>query len=155
MEKIYNTLSFEECPPIEILESDFYLNSIKNLSFQYRTKADDELVAYIALAKDHPNVKIPFVSRQSEGCRLLNVWVKPVNVYFHKIRYAELLSVLLYEAEFRINAWVNLQTLLCEFDYLWFYNEDIDESVRNGIGGISTIDNVSYRILERCRKLSR
>lgn len=155
MEKIYNTLSFEECPPTEILGKDFYINSIKNLSFQYKMKTDNELVAYIALAKAHPNVKIPLVSRQSKGCRLLNVWVKPVNVDFHKISRAELLSALLYEAEFRINAWVNLQTLLFEFDYLWFYNEDIDESVSNGIGSISVIDNVSYKVLERYKKLGR
>ena len=46
MAEEYNSYSFDEYPPTEILETDIYLKSYKQLSFQYRTKEDDNLIAY-------------------------------------------------------------------------------------------------------------
>ena len=51
MEKNYNSLSFTDYPPTELLDSPIYTDSIKRLSFQYRTKNNDELIAYIALSQ--------------------------------------------------------------------------------------------------------
>ena len=56
MAEQYNSLSFSDYPPIELLGSNVYENSIKRLSFQYRTKIEDKLIAYIAVSQDNPNI---------------------------------------------------------------------------------------------------
>lgn len=50
MEEI-KTYFFNEYPPTEILEEDAYKESLKRLSFSYRTVQNDELIAFIALKK--------------------------------------------------------------------------------------------------------
>ena len=72
MEKNYNSLSFTDYPPTELLDNPVYTDSIKRLSFQYRTKNNDELIAYIALSQESPNVAIPNINNQSKSCRTLS-----------------------------------------------------------------------------------
>ena len=78
MAKNYDSLTFNDYPPTEILEKDFYKESHKVLSFQYRTKGDDKLIAYIALKKEKANIEC--VNNQSNGCRILKVWVRTIGV---------------------------------------------------------------------------
>ena len=50
MAEQYNSLSFSDYPPTELLGSGIYNDSIKRLSFQYRTRNEEKLIAYIALS---------------------------------------------------------------------------------------------------------
>lgn len=51
-----------------MLGSGIYNDSIKRLSFQYRTRNEEKLIAYIALSQDKPNIEIPNVENQMNGC---------------------------------------------------------------------------------------
>lgn len=75
MAEQYNSLSFSDYPPTELLGSNVYENSIKRLSFQYRTKNEDKLIAYIAVSQDNPNIDVPNVKNQLNGCRIIDICV--------------------------------------------------------------------------------
>ena len=147
----YNSLTFDDYPPTEILGKDFYVNSHKTLSFQYRTKDGDKLIAYIALKKEQADVEIPYVSNLSNGCKILKIWVEPIvatNGYV--VDNAALRIALLDKAKFYINGWVNTQTTEFEFDYLWFYDADIEnKEIIDEIGGMTLINNIYYKVFDR------
>ena len=47
MSQYYDSLTFSDYPPTELLGSIIYEDSIKRLSFQFRTKNEDKLIAYL------------------------------------------------------------------------------------------------------------
>lgn len=150
MAEKYNSISFTEYPPAEILGTDIYLKSIKRLSFQYRTKEDDNLIAYIALSKESAPISSPIIGKDMVGCRVLQIFVAPICVNGYIVDNVSLRTALLDEAEFYINGWVELKTNKFEFDYFWFYNEDIKKKeIIDEISSMTTIDDISFKILSR------
>ena len=150
MEKNYNSLSFTDYPPTELLDSHIYKDSIKRLSFQYRTKNDDELIAYIALSQERPNIDIPNISNQSKGCRILGIYVESYIVNNYNVVNLNLLNALLDEAEFYIMGWVNRSNGQFQFDYLWFNGGDINSiDIIERIGGMKLTDEIVYKIIKR------
>lgn len=150
MAQDYNSYSFTEYPPTEILETDIYRNSIKRLSFQYRTKEGDDLIAYIALAKETIPMIVPSLDSHMNGCRILSIYVAPTLSNGWKVDTAALRVALLDEAEFYINGWVNLKSNKFEFDYIWFYNADIKyKEIIDEIDSMTIVDNISFKFVSR------
>lgn len=150
MEKNYNSLSFTDYPPTELLDSPVYTDSIKRLSFQYRTKNNDELIAYIALSQESPNVVIPNINNQSKGCRILGIYVESYTIGNYNVINLNLLNALLDEAEFYIMGWVNRSNGQFQFDYLWFNVGDINSiDIIERIGGLKLTDEIVYKIINR------
>ena len=151
MAEKYLSYSFFEYPPTEILGTDIYLKSIKRLSFQYRTKDDDKLIAYIALSREQVPQNIPNIDKHMIGCRILGIYVTHNISKEYEVDNAILRMALLDEAEFCINGWVDSND--CNkfaFDYLWFYNKDIKEGeVIDELGDITTIDDISFKMVKR------
>lgn len=147
MAKNYGSLTFNDYPPTEILEKDFYRESHKVLSFQYRTKNDDSLIAYIALKKEKANIEC---INQLSGCRILKVWVRTIGVGRYVVDNAVLRMALLDEAESLIKCWLNNHTRETEFDYLWCYEVDIEKKeIIDEIGEMEHVDNIYYKVFDR------
>lgn len=153
MEKFYNKYSFYDYPPTEILEEEYYKESIKNLSFQYRTREGDDLIAFIALKQEQTQIAIPNIQQQSKGCRILQLYVRPLIIKGFKVDNAELRVALLDEAEFYINGWVDIKTNDFAFDYIWCFVEDIkDKEILEELGGMTIYDGIAYKCVKRiCR----
>ncbi len=150
MEKKYKSLTFTDYPPTELLDSHIYKDSIKSLSFQYRTKSEDELIAFIALSKESPNIVIPNVKKQSKGCRILGIGVKSYNVNNYQVIDLPLLITLLEEAEFYIMGWIDKNNCQFQFDYIWFNISDIASlDIRERIGGTKLTEEIIYKIINR------
>ena len=119
MEEI-KTYFFNEYPPTEILEEDAYKESLKRLSFSYRTVQNDELIAFIALKKED----CPFLKSISNACRILHFEVKKIKIQGWNMPYLGLYDKMFDEAMFYIKEW-------CEdgkpyFDCVWFAEDDIE-----------------------------
>lgn len=149
MAKDYISLSFHEYPPIEILGTSIYLDSNKELSFQYRSRANDELLAYIAMRKESPINNIPGILNPENGCRILSIWVKPIKFNDFSINNVTLSTALLDEAEMYINGWIDHRNNMFEFDYFWWYNEDFESEMVDVLNDILNQNNISYKILVR------
>ena len=150
MAEQYNSLSSSDYPPTELLGSNVYENSIKRLSFQYRTKNDDKLIAYIAVSQDRPNIDVPNVENQLNGCRILAVYTENYQIGHYQVTDLQLLGALLDEAEFYIKGWVNKQNGQFQFDYLWFNVADFDsQEVVERICNMVLNDGVAYKLIER------
>ena len=80
MAQYYNSLTFSDYPPAELLGSNIYEASIKSLSFQYRTKNENKLIAYIAVSQDRPNIKVPSVENQLNGCKILGIYAEKYQI---------------------------------------------------------------------------
>lgn len=150
MAEHYNKLSFFEYPPMELLGSNIYENSIKRLSFQYRTKNEDKLIAYIAVCQDSPNIEIPSIENQLNGCRILDIYTEKYQIGHYQVTDLQLLGALLDSAEFYIKGWVNNQNGQFQFDYLWFNVADFDsQEVVERIDNMVLNDGVAYKLIER------
>lgn len=150
MAQYYDSLTFSDYPPTELLGSNIYENSIKRLSFQYRTKNEDKLIAYIAVSQDKPNIDIPNVENQMNGCRILGVYTDNNQVGHYQVTDLKLLDALLDEAEYYIRGWVNGQNGEFQFDYLWFNLTDFDsQDIIERIEGLTFTNDIAYKNIER------
>ena len=150
MAQYYDSLTFSDYPPTELLGSNVYENSIKSLSFQYRTKNEDKLIAYIAVCQDSPNLEIPNIENQLNGCRILDIYTEKYQIGHYQVTDLQLLGALLDEAEFYIKGWVNNQNGQFQFDYLWFNVVDFDsQEVVERIGNMVLNDGVAYKLIKR------
>ena len=94
--------------------------SLKRLSFSYRTVQNDELIAFIALKKED----CPFLKSISNACRILHFEVKKIKIQGWNMPYLGLYDKMFDEAMFYIKEW-------CEdgkpyFDCVWFAEDDIE-----------------------------
>lgn len=150
MAQYYDSLTFSDYPPTELLGSDLYNDSIKRLSFQYRTKNDDKLIAYIAVSQDSPTIDIPNVDSQLNGCRILGVYTENFQVGHYQVADLQLLEALLDEAEYYIRGWVNAQNGKFQFDYIWFNLTDFDsQNIVERIEDLTLNGSVAYKVIER------
>lgn len=148
--KHYNSYSFRDYPPKEILKTGIYKKSIKRMSFQYRTKDGDRLIAYIAFSKEPIPMNPSSLKERMKGCRILDIYVEPT-IYNGCLSDNEALrDALLDDALFYINGWVDIKSNEFEYDYFWFYNADIKYvNTIEEIGGMTTVDNISYKLVNR------
>ena len=150
MAEYYNSLTFEDYPPKELLGSSIYADSIKRLSFQYRTKNEDKLIAYIALSQDSPDMKLSNVDTQQKGCRILSLYVEPYQTEHYQVADVILLEALLDEAEYYIYGWVDNRNGEFQFDYLWFNVNDFNsQEVIERIDGLIINGEVAYKTIDR------
>lgn len=150
MAEYYDSLTFSDYPTTELLGSRVYNDSIKRLSFQYRTKNEDKLIAYIAVSQDSPNIDIPNVDNQLNGCRILAVYTEPYQLGYYQITDVKISETLLDEAEYYIKGWVNIQNCQFQFDYLWFNTADFDsQEVIERIDNLTLNNGIAYKLIER------
>ena len=150
MAQYYDKLTFSDYTPTELLGSDIYNDSIKRLSFQYRTRNEEKLIAYIALSQDKPNIEIPNVENQMNGCRILGVYAENYQVGHYQVTDLILLEALLDEAEYYIRGWVNTQNGEFQFNYLWLNLSDFDsQDIIERIDGLTFINGIAYKVIER------
>ncbi len=122
----------------------------KRLSFQYRTKNEDKLIAYIAVSQDRPNIDVPNVENQLNGCRILGVYTENYQIGHYQVTDLQLLGALLDEAEFYIKGWVNNQNGQFQFDYLWFNVVDFDsQDVVERIDNMILNNGIAYKLIKR------
>ena len=156
MAEYYDSLTFSDYPPTELLGSRIYNDSIKRLSFQYRIKNEDKLIAYIAVSQDNPNIDVPNVDNQLNGCRILAVHTEPYQVGRYQVTNVQLLEALLDEAEYYIREWVNNQNGQFQFDYLWFNIADFDsQEILERIENMTQNNGVAYKLIERNEQLNQ
>lgn len=107
-------------------------------------------MAYIALSKESIPLSLPTVEESMIGCRILEIYVKPIYVNNNVVDNVALRVALLDETEHHINGWVNTVSLKFEFDYFWFYNVDIKKKeIIDEIGSMTTIGNLSFKMVNR------
>jgi len=109
MAEFYDSFTFTDYPPTDLLDKDFYRDSLKRLSFQYLTRDNEKLIAYIALKQESPQVEIPNVENQAKGCRILSLYANPFQYVNIHITYSQVLDALLDEAEYKITNWPDNQ----------------------------------------------
>lgn len=142
--------NFFRLPTNGIVGSRIYNDSIKRLSFQYRIKNEDKLIAYIAVSQDNPNIDVPNVDNQLNGCRILAVHTEPYQVGHYQVTNVQLLDALLDEAEYYIRGWINNQNGQFQFDYLWFNIADFDsQEILERIDNMTQNNGVAYKLIER------
>ncbi len=150
MAQYYDSLTFSDYPPTELLGSNVYEDSIKRLSFQYRTKNEDKLIAYIAVSQDRPNIDVPNVENQLNGCRILGIYTENYQIGHYQVTDLKLLGALLDEAEFYIKGWVNTQNGQFQFDYLWFNVVDFDsQDVVERTDNMILNNGIAYKLIKR------
>lgn len=150
MEAHRTTYSYNEYPPTEILGDNHYIVSNKSLSFQYRNKESDELLAFVSLLENEPPIQV--LKEGHRGCEILMLDVrKLVSRDKWQVKDYALFNAILDEAEFRIENWCDGQNNNeFEFDYYWFdvTNENLQE-VFERIDGAKRVGNIVYKTIER------
>lgn len=150
MAEFYDSFTFTDYPPTDLLDKDFYRDSLKRLSFQYLTRDNEKLIAYIALKQESPQVEIPDVGNQSKGCRILSLHAKPFQYGDIQITYSQLLDALLDEAENEITNWQDNQNNQSQFDYIWFNIQDFpSDEVIQRFDSMVLNGNIAYKVIDR------
>ena len=140
------TLTFNEIPTKRVIESKWYNESDKQLSFAYRDeelKSDDGLRAFIAMKQDKAPIQL-----EGNGCKIMGYYVRKKNdiglVYSD---FSILRDKLFEEAIDSITMWSqNGETV---FDYYWFELSEMTSPLCDFIDNLQIQDNIAYFILER------
>ena len=140
------TLTFNEFPTKRVIESKWYNESDKQLSFAYRDeelKSDDGLRAFIAMKQDKAPIQL-----EGNGCKIMGYYVRKKNdiglVYSD---FSILRDKLFEEAIDSITMWSqNGETV---FDYYWFELSEMTSPLCDFIDNLQIQDNIAYFILER------
>lgn len=150
MGAFYNIFSYNEYPPSEILGENHYLISNKLLSFQYRYKTNNELLAFVSLVGKEPPIQV--LNGEYRGCEILMLDVrKIISTDKWQVKDYVFFDTILDEAEFRIENWCDKKhNNEFMFDYYWFEitNENTQELYER-INGIEHIGNIAYKVIER------
>ena len=111
------TLTFNEFPTGRVIESEWYGESDKQLSFAYRDEnleADDGLRAFIAMKRE--NAPIPL---EGVGCKIMGYYVRTTDDEGRILRdFTALREKLFDEAIDSITIWSDNNGTI--FDYYWF-----------------------------------
>ena len=139
-------LTFNEFPTKRVIESEWYNESDKQLSFVYyeeKQKTDDGLRAFIAMKQENAPIQLEGV-----GCKIMGYYVRKKNdiglVYSD---FSILRDKLFEEAIDSITMWSqNGETV---FDYYWFELSEMTSPLCDFIDNLQIQDNIAYFILER------
>ena len=140
------TLTFNEFPTKRVIESEWYNESDKQLSFAYRDeelKSDDGLRAFIAMKQENAPIQL-----EGNGCKIMGYYVRKKNdiglVYSD---FSILRDKLFEEAIDSITMWSqNGETV---FDYYWFELSEMTSPLCDFIDNLQIQDNIAYFIIER------
>ena len=140
------TLAFNEFPTRRVIESEWYGESDKQLSFVYREerqKSDDGLRAFIAMKQENAPIQL-----EGKGCKIMGYYVRKEND--KRLVYSDLPILrdkLFEEAIDSITMWShNGETV---FDYYWFELSELMLPLCDFIDNLQIQDNIAYFILER------
>ena len=146
MKKEYIITSFEEQAPMELVERGFYGNAIKTLSFQCRDKKNNSLQAYVAMARNCPDIDIPDLQQKGEGCQVLAFYAIPEEDTGYPA--PKLLSAVSEKIISRIKEWRNEAGE--SFEYLWFNVNDFESIELIKLMGIMKMcEKIAYKTLEK------
>lgn len=154
MGKNYNSYSYKDYPPPEILVDSHYKQADKALSIQYRDKESDKMIAYISLGKNEPPINLPSINDKSKGCEILMANVrKIVTTDKWQISDSALINAIIEEAEFRIEAWCEHNSpneVVFAFDYYWLdvSNDKLQEVVER-VDWTNIVGNIAYKVIDR------
>ena len=140
------TLTFNEFPTRRVIESEWYDESDKQLSFVYyekKQKADDGLRAFIAMKQENAPIQL-----EGNGCKIMGYYVKEKNDI--GLVYSDLLILrdkLFEEAIDSIVMWSqNGETV---FDYYWFDYSDSTMEILEYVENLQRVGNIVYSVIER------
>ena len=140
------TLTFNEFPTRRVIESEWYGESDKQLSFAYRDEnleADDGLRAFIAMKRE--NAPIPL---EGVGCKIMGYYVRKKND--NGLNYSDfpiLRDKLFEEAIDSITMWSDKNGTI--FDYYWFDFSESTLELLEYIENPQRADSIVYSIIER------
>ncbi|MCR4834940.1 MAG: hypothetical protein K5899_00925 [Bacteroidaceae bacterium] len=140
------TLTFNEFPTLRVIQSEWYDESDKQLSFAYRDenlKVDDGLRAFIAMKRENAPIQLEGV-----GCKIMGYYIRKrssIGLVYGDLPI--LCNKLFEEAIDSIVMWSDTNGTV--FDYYWFDYSDstmelleyIDEPQREG--------NIVYFVIQR------
>ena len=140
------TLTFNEFPTLRVIESEWYGESDKQLSFAYRDEnleADDGLRAFVAMKRE--NAPIPL---EGVGCKIMGYYIRTINDEGGILRdFTTLRERLFEEAIDSIIMWSqNGETV---FDYYWFELSEMTLPLYDFIDNLQIQDNIAYFVIER------
>ena len=141
------TLTFNEFPTFMVIQSEWYDESDKQLSFTYRDEnleVDDGLRAFIAMKKE--NAPIPTLN--GIGCKIMGYYIRERNnigLVFCDLPI--LCNKLFEEAIDSIRMWSDTNETV--FDYYWFDYCDSTIELLEYIQNPQREGNIVYSIIER------
>lgn len=149
MAKDYQIHFFNEYPPNEILKERYYIDSIKHLSFSYRHKDSDELVAFIAVKKEQSPIRIEGIDT-TKGCRIIQMRVRCINSGGFTVIDTNVLDNLLQNAFYYIKGWDD-ESNQSDFAYIWFDITDFEQAddLIEIMEYVEHNENIVYKIIER------
>lgn len=139
-------LTFNEFPTKRVIESEWYNESDKQLSFVYyeeKQKTDDGLRAFIAMKQENAPIQLEGV-----GCKIMGYYVRKKND--NGLNYSDfpiLRDKLFEEAIDSITMWSDKNGTI--FDYYWFDFSESTLELLEYIEKPQRADSIVYSIIER------
>ena len=140
------TLTFNEFPTKRVIESDWYGESDKQLSFVYyeeKQKIDDGLRAFIAMKQENAPIQL-----EGDGCKIMGYYVRKKND--NGLNYSDfpiLRDKLFEEAIDSITMWSDNNGTI--FDYYWFDYSESNLELLEYIENPQRAGSIVYSIIER------
>ena len=139
-------LTFNEFPTLRVIESEWYDESDKQLSFTYRDEnleVDDGLRAFIAMKRE--NAPIPL---EGIGCKIMGYYIRKKNSIGLIYDDLPILSNKLFEEGIEsIIMWSDINGAV--FDYYWFDYSDSTIELLEYIQNPQREGRIVYSIIER------
>jgi hypothetical protein len=140
------TLTFNEFPTLRVIESEWYDESDKQLSFTYRDEnleVDDGLRAFIAMKRE--NAPIPL---EGIGCKIMGYYIREKNSIGLIYDDLPILCNKLFEEGIEsIIMWSDINGAV--FDYYWFDYSDSTIELLEYIQNPQREGRIVYSIIER------
>ena len=140
------TLTFNEFPTKRVIESEWYNESDKQLSFVYyekKQKADDGLRAFIAMKQENAPIQL-----EGDGCKIMGYYVRKKND--NGLNYSDfpiLRDKLFEEAIDSITMWSDNNGTI--FDYYWFDYCNSTSELLEYVENPQREGNIVYSIIKR------
>ena len=139
-------LTFNEFPTLRVIESEWYDESDKQLSFTYRDEnweVDDGLRAFIAMKRE--NAPIPL---EGIGCKIMGYYIREKNSIGLIYDDLSILCNKLFEEGIEgIIMWSDINGAV--FDYYWFDYSDSTIELLEYIQNPQREGRIVYSIIER------
>ena len=140
------TLTFNEFPTRRVIESEWYDESDKQLSFAYHDdelESDDGLRAFIALKNENAPTQL-----EGNGCKVMGYYVRKTNddgLIWHN--FTALRDKMFDEAIDSITMWSDDNGTI--FDYYWFDYSESNLELLEYIENPQRAGSIVYSIIER------
>lgn len=141
------TLTFHEFPTRKIIESVWYNESDKQLSFTYRDKrirTDDGLRAFIALKQENAPLAI-----EGNGCKIMGYYIRERNDRGWLFRDLHILQDRLFEEAIDSIIMWSADDGAPSFQYYWFEQSEATERLYDFMENPQQEGNIIYSIINR------